>query len=94
MTDYLEPSLATHIQDAVCSCDGVAHLHSGQFGEIALLYPGLRVPGLRLVAGRLEVHVVVKLTAGDLHQLATTIRQAVSELVDLPIDVTIGDVTI
>ncbi len=41
---------------------GVADLHPGRYGEVALLYPRHRVVGLRYTRESLEVHLVVDLT--------------------------------
>lgn len=75
---------------------GVAALHPGEFNEVALLYPGGRVRGLRLESSgplpRLQVHLVVDLPrAGDLRTLSETVRAAVGAHVPLPVDVVLAD---
>jgi hypothetical protein len=49
---------ARAVAERVIACPSVARLSGGPFGEVATYLPGLRVPGVRLVAGVLEVHVV------------------------------------
>lgn len=86
----LSHTTAIDIVQRVLSVPGVSSMHRGSFGEVALLFPGERVPGLRLADGRLEVHVVVKRSAGDLYQVAESVRGAVGG--SMPIDVVIGDI--
>ncbi|QGU02896.1 hypothetical protein CKALI_10205 [Corynebacterium kalinowskii] len=76
----------------ILAINGVASMHRGQFGEIALLFPGSRVPGIRCSNEGVEVHVVAKRTAGDLHKLADAIRTQASSHTDAPVDVYIGDI--
>lgn len=84
---------------ALLGVDGIAALHPGLFGEVALLYPRGRVPGLRVTPGsapRLEVHVVVDFSAyrRPLSGLAAAVRDVVRESgVDLPVDVVFADGT-
>ena len=91
--DLIEYPQAAELAERVLAVDGVADLHSGSFGEVALLYPGHRVPGLRLDrSGRLEVHVVADLArATDLRSLSVDGRGAVGG--DRPIDVVVADAT-
>lgn len=90
---------AAALTRALLTVDGVAALHPGQFGEVALLYPRGRVPGLRVTPGhgpRLEVHVVVDVDAyrRPLSGLAAAVRDVVTESgVDLPVDVVFADAT-
>ncbi|MDO5671173.1 MAG: hypothetical protein Q4G50_14375 [Corynebacterium sp.] len=59
------PVPARPLADAVAAdlraIPGVADLHPGRYGEVALLYPRHRVTGLRHTPDRLEVHLVVDL---------------------------------
>lgn len=49
---------ARAVAELVTACRSVAGLSGGAFGEVATYLPGSRVPGVRLVAGVVEVHVV------------------------------------
>ena len=92
MTQSVPLEAAEAIVADVTSVTGVAGMHSGQFGEVALLYPGTRVQGLRLTDSRLEVHLVCDYAAGeDLYRVAEKVRAAASQHVDLPVDVIFGD---
>ena len=61
------------IAGAVLSCPLVAELHPGAYGEIATYLPGRRVPGIRVGADVIEVHVVAHLAA-TVPQVAAAIR--------------------
>ena len=55
-------------RDAALSVPGVAGLHGGRVGEVALLLPGTRIEGIR-AANRgdesgLEVHIVFDVSSG------------------------------
>jgi hypothetical protein len=94
--DPVSHDAARHVETAVLALPGVAGLSSGEFSEIALLYPGARVRGLRLsdpgVVPRLEVHVVVDLrAAGNLHELSERVRAAAAAHVRFPVDVIVAD---
>lgn len=78
---------ATLVQ-RVLNVPGVASMHRGKFGEIALLFPGERVPGVRCTDNGIEVHVVAKRSAGNLYDLGRSIRAHV----DRPVDVYIEDI--
>lgn len=82
---------AQALVEQILSIPGIAAMHDGQFGEVALLYPGARVPGLRHAGDGLEVHVVVKHGAGDLVQLADVVRSVSHAATKLGTDVVIGD---
>ncbi len=83
--------LADAVAAAVRAVPGVAALHTGSFGEVATYLPGRRVPGIRLLEDRTEVHVVL---AWGVPVLATAdaVRAAVAPLVDASVDVTVEDV--
>lgn len=77
--------LATSIAAAVTDLRGVAKLSPGRFGEVALLFPGERVHGIRRPSPQddthLELHIVVDVSAGvPLAELGdatrTTVRAA------------------
>lgn len=99
---------AREIVAAVGATPGVADLSSGSFGEVALLYPGARVPGLRVSTigteePRLAVHVSVDLGAAAgagekpmLADIAEAIRGSVRSVgcTELPIDVVFADAAV
>lgn len=92
MTQSVPLDVAEAIVSEVTSIHGVGDMHSGQFGEVALLYPGTRVQGLRVNDSRLEVRLVCDYAAGeDLHRVAEKVRSVASRHVDLPVDVIFGD---
>lgn len=76
---------------------GVAGLHPGRFGEVALLYPRHRVVGLRHTPEVLEVHLVIDLSAArPLAEVAAEVRGVVTqELADAPphLDIVFADAT-
>ena len=83
--------LADAVAAAVRAVPGVAALHTGSFGEVATYLPGRRVPGIRLLEDRTEVHVV--LTWGvPVLATADAVRAAVRPLVHTTVDVTVEDV--
>lgn len=96
MQDPVPLSVADAVAAAVVSLPGVSTLHAGQYGELALLYPGRRIPGLRLADGHLEVHVVLGLhilgTDTPLTALAESIRSAAQPHSPFPVDVIFADV--
>ncbi|WP_235922921.1 hypothetical protein [Corynebacterium lizhenjunii] len=85
----LSPEAAHLVRDAVLAVPGVAELHGGSFGEVALLFPGQRVTGLRPVSARddshLEVHVTVAFDptggsqAPNLQELAADVQRAAAQ---------------
>ncbi|SFG16007.1 hypothetical protein [Corynebacterium spheniscorum] len=99
---------AREIVAAVRATPGVADLSSGSFGEVALLYPGARIPGLRVSTigseePRLAVHVSVDLGAAAgarekpmLADIAEAIRGSVRSVgcTELPIDVVFADAAV
>lgn len=95
VSDPLPYEEAEQLVATVRAVPGVADLHSGTFGEAALLYPGKRVRGLRLrEESRLEVHLVADLdAAADLHSLAQDVRRVVERATGLTVDVIIADAT-
>lgn len=97
----LEVADARSIASKVAEVHGVAALHHGRFGEVALLYPGERVSGLRRVsrAGELhiEIHVIADFSAGvNLYDLASDIRDVAQKACSIEIgrvDVIFSDAT-
>ncbi|MBN9643941.1 hypothetical protein ACFSSC_01430 [Corynebacterium mendelii] len=98
--DLLDREQAEQLAREICDLDGVAGLYGGQFGEVAMLFPGERVRGLHASTPRddseaphLEVFVIVD---GDLQpnleELASTIRDTAARYTDAPVDVTVSDV--
>jgi hypothetical protein len=62
MTNHAEPALVDGVDvDAVAaavrSCPAVDDLDGGPLGGVATYLPGRRVPGIRVVDDRIEVHV-------------------------------------
>lgn len=99
MTPTARPACAeaTAVAAAVSAVPGVAGLSDGAYGEIALLYPGARVAGLRWADGRLEVHVAAAFGSADarsLYDVSADARAAATSVLGgvAPIDVHIDDV--
>lgn len=97
----LEVADARSIASKVKDVHGVAGLHAGRFGEVALLYPGERISGLRRVSGAGELHIEIHITADfaagvNLHGLASDIRVVAQKAcsIDLGrVDVIFSDAT-
>lgn len=90
---------ARAIAAAVSAVPSVAGLDSGRHGEIALLYPGERVPGLRWTGGRLEIHLRAAFDPADPRPLAETCRLARAAAADVlgaaaTLDVIVSDVAL
>ncbi|WP_197717406.1 hypothetical protein [Glycomyces terrestris] len=80
------------IAAVVLAVPGVAGLHGGARGEVAVLLPGRRVPGLRLDDTACEVHVAVH-WGTDIPRTAAAIRAAVAPLAPgRPVAVTVEDI--
>ncbi len=62
------------VHDAVQGESGVARLTSGRMSEYATYLPGERIPGVRVAADGLHVHVVLQAT-GDLRVVADRVRE-------------------
>ncbi|MEJ5928017.1 hypothetical protein WG915_05210 [Corynebacterium sp. H128] len=92
MSAQLSKAAALELLSIVRSIPGVHDMHPGLFGEVALLYPGERVPGVRVTDHCLEIHVVATRDAGDLRMLGNVIVAATQPLSNLPVHVTIGDI--
>lgn len=91
---------AEAVAAAITALDPVAGLDGGRFGEVALLFPGRRVTGLREAAGRLAAHVRLRVAGpgdGDLRPRLDEVRAAARGALgpgdDRPIDVVLADVT-
>ena len=100
MSDPIPRNVADTLAAGLCGLPGVAGLHPGRFGEVALLYPRHRVPGIRLAGDRVEVHLVADLSAGrPLAELAdaardlTTAALTATSAAGLPVDVHVADAT-
>lgn len=85
-------------RDAALAISGVAGLHGGRIGEVALLLPGERIEGVRPVhrgEGMLgiEVHVVFDVSSErPIQDVADDIRAAVAEATDLDfVDIVVAD---
>lgn len=64
----------------VLSCPSVARLAPGTAVEVATYLPGRRVPGVRLVDGAVEVHVVAHY-GQRLPDVADEVRRALADVV-------------
>lgn len=96
--DPVPRQVADALVESLRAVPGVFDVHSGAFGEVALLFPRHRVPGLRLSTRpprRLEVHLVADLASSrPLEDVAAEIRRIVHEAVPgVPVDVVFGDAT-
>lgn len=102
MANPVPAAVAESLVAAVSAVPFVDGPDEGRFGEVALLYPGLRAPGLRWADGRLEVHVRVAVDPRDpapLSDVARTVRAAASAVLSespeapaVPVDVIVADV--
>ncbi|MCJ0903943.1 Asp23/Gls24 family envelope stress response protein [Rhodococcus sp. ARC_M6] len=84
---------AQTVADTALSVPGVAELHGGQFGEVGTYLPGKRITGVVLDETSCAVHISVKYPANVL-TVAEQVRQAVGQVVDVPITITVGDVVV
>ncbi|AWB83363.1 Asp23/Gls24 family envelope stress response protein [Corynebacterium liangguodongii] len=90
---------AEAIRAAALSVPGVAGLSGGQFGEVALLLPGAKIPGIRPLTadGRrgVELHVVYATDQGcPIADVATQLREDVAAAADLDfINIIFADAT-
>ncbi|MBI8999502.1 hypothetical protein M0E87_01455 [Corynebacterium sp. CCM 9185] len=90
---------AEALRDEILSLPGVAGMHGGQFGEVAMLYPGARVRGLHLFTPRgrpaetrMEIHLIADLSQlPDLGALADKVRTTAGRYVSEPVDVFFSD---
>lgn len=82
MDRFIMPvATAREVAAAVGAVPGVHGLHAGQYGEIALLFPGEKVSGLRFASPRDDAHLEVHLVADAasrpiLSELADAVRAA------------------
>lgn len=93
---------AESIAAAVATLPFVDGLDEGRFGEVALMYPRTRVPGLRWADGRLEVHVRLRVdprepaplsdAAGVIRDTAVNLYVGAPDAGAPPVDVVIADV--
>lgn len=90
----LPQEVAEQLAQTIQEIPGVAGLHSGRFGEIAQLYPGSRVAGLRTTDQGLEIHIIAAFGV-QYQDLAQTIREAAYATGEIPsgatVDVYISD---
>ena len=76
---------------------GVAGLHSGRVGEVALLLPGERIEGIKPSRSGellgLEVHIVFDASSGlEIHGVAEAVRAAVADAAEFDfVDVVVAD---
>ena len=82
------------VMAAVVACPSVAGMAGGPFGEVATYLPGRRLPGVRLAADELEIHVVAR-WGPSLPDVADAVRQAVVPLAGgWPVTVYIDDIEV
>ena len=82
------------IAAAALGCPLVADLTAGRFGEVATYGPGHRIPGVRLVEGEVELHVVAKWGV-PLPEVADVLRLAVAPYAGgLPVAVFVDDIEV
>ena len=79
---------------AALGCPLIADLTGGRFGEVATYGPGHRIPGVRIVDGAVELHVVA--TWGvPLPEVAEVVRLAVAPYAGgLPVSVFVDDIEV
>ena len=86
---------AAALADEARRSPGVVDLTGGPFDGVATYLPGARVPGIRILADVIEVHVVVSMSARSLPAVGDDLR---ARLVPLGhgrrIDVFIDDVVL
>ena len=102
MPNPVPSAVAESLVAAVSAVPFIDGPDEGRFGEVALLYPRFRAPGLRWLDGRLEVHVRVAVDPRDpapLSDAARAVRAAAESVLaaspDLrhaPVDVFVADV--
>jgi hypothetical protein len=68
---------AREVAERAAACSSVARLSGGVVGEVATYLPGSRVPGVRVAAGFVEVHVVSRWDV-PVAALAAEVRAAVA----------------
>ncbi|WP_245006062.1 MULTISPECIES: Asp23/Gls24 family envelope stress response protein [Rhodococcus] len=83
---------AETVADAALAVHGVAALHGGEFGEVGTYLPGKRVTGVVIDENGCNVHISVAYPA-NVVTVAQHVRDAVGQVVDVPITVTVGDVS-
>ncbi len=95
--EILSLEQAQELATRITNIPGVAGLHSGQFGEYALLFAGGRVAGLDIDRSGDEPRLGVAIiadgnTAKDLNQLAQQVQQVVSDATGAIVDVKVADI--
>lgn len=94
--DPISAEDAHRLRDAVVGVEGIIGLSSGFFGEVALLFAGDRVPGLRIHTEdgveRLSIHLIADASSQvPLTDRADAVRQIAGGFVEFPIDVVFDD---
>lgn len=85
-------TVAEAVADAALAIPGVAELHGGPFGEVGTYLPGKRITGVVLDESSCAVNISVAYPANVL-AVAQAVRAAVEQVIDLPITITVGDVS-
>lgn len=86
-------SPAETIADAALCVPGVAELHGGQFGEVGTYLPNKRIVGVVVNESSCAVHISVKYPA-NVVAVAQQVRRAVEQVVDVPVTIIVGDLSI
>lgn len=82
------------VASRVAGCRSVARLTTGRLPEVATYLPGRRIPGVRLVDGRIEIHVVA-CWGVPVPELAAEVRRAAAPAAaGLAVDVHVDDVDV
>lgn len=83
--------LVEQVVAAVLASPGVAALSDGEFGTVATLLPGRRIPGIVLGDDGVAVHLVTRYPA-PVATVSAQVRAAVTRIVPGPVHVTVDDV--
>ncbi|MBA8825723.1 trehalose utilization protein [Saccharopolyspora lacisalsi] len=85
--------LADRVAEVVLEHPCVVRLHGGEFGTISTHLPGRTVTGVRVGEADepIEVAVVLRLRH-PLPDVVTELRERVTTIAAVPVDVTVGDV--
>ncbi|MHA2788043.1 hypothetical protein ACXZ66_02695 [Corynebacterium sp. S7] len=100
MSETISLEVGRAARDAALSVAGVADLHPGKYGEVALLFPGERIDGVTAIhhgpideVDGIEVHLVVDASSRpNLFELSREVRSAVQSATGIEVvDVIIAD---
>lgn len=87
-----EADLAEAIVARVLATPGVAALHGGMFGEVAIYLPARRIVGVQMDATHVAVHIVMTWGA-DVRRVAADVQTGVAQLTpERSVSVTVEDI--